>query len=135
MRDYSNELYHHGVLGMRWGKRKTPEKQNSSYSSKQQKRDIALYGKKGAKRINREMNKGNSVQGARHYEVKRQENAQNRKRIAKKIAKGTAAVTGIAVSIGIQQYETNPKFREKVNSGTEAAIKAIKNLGSSAKFF
>ena len=50
-----NELYHHGVKGMKWGVR---NKKNERYSVNQRIRDENVYGKSGVRRINRTMNEG-----------------------------------------------------------------------------
>ena len=52
---------------------------NSGYSSKQRKRDRAFYGKRGEKRINKKLNQGHGLQGARHYEVERKEKREKNK--------------------------------------------------------
>lgn len=66
---YNDEfLIHHGVKGMRWGIRKDRNR-NPNYSSKQRIRDRKLYGRGAERRINKRMNKGESVQSARHNEV------------------------------------------------------------------
>lgn len=66
--NHSDELYHFGVKGMKWGirkKRNKPSKAqlnklNADYTSRQRIKDQASYGKKGVERINRHMNKGRS---------------------------------------------------------------------------
>lgn len=54
-------LQHYGVLGMRWGHRKD-KKSGSSIRYKKLDREIdeAMYGKRGVKRIEKRMKKGNS---------------------------------------------------------------------------
>lgn len=66
--NHSEELYHFGVKGMKWGvrkKRNKPSKAqlnkpNADYTSKQRRTDQEDYGDEGVKRINRRMNKGQS---------------------------------------------------------------------------
>ena len=67
--EYEDYLEHYGVKGMKWGKRK----RNPNYSDDQMKRDSQVYGKRGAKRINKNMNKGDSVSTARSVEKTRRD--------------------------------------------------------------
>lgn len=87
------ELYHHGVKGMKWGVRKKRESSsdhNKNYSDKQRKRDRAFYGKRGEKRINKKLNEGYGLQGARHHEVERKDRAEKNKKLVRKGAKSVA---------------------------------------------
>ena len=60
-------LIHYGVKGMKWGVRHD----NPNYSSEQRKRDRSIYGRGGVRRINRRMNKGSGILGARSKEADR----------------------------------------------------------------
>ena len=65
---YDDYLEHYGVKGMKWGRRK-----NENYSSDQRARDSQIYGNRGVKRINKNMNKGESVSTARSREKTRRD--------------------------------------------------------------
>lgn len=62
-KEYESYLAHYGVPGMKWGVRK---EQASTYKDSQVKRDISMYGKSGARKINKYMLKGDTYQTARH---------------------------------------------------------------------
>lgn len=84
----SGSLAHYGVKGMKWGVRRarktSSSSRNKSYTEKQRKNDRAFYGAKGERRINRNLNKGYGLRGARHLEVERRDAREKRKKFAKK---------------------------------------------------
>ena len=108
---YSNELYHYGVKGMKWGVRKKSRNEpNKNYTEKQRKSDRALYGKGAERRINRKMNDGYNVSTARHFEVERRQRINKTKRIAK----NTARVVGpIALTIAVSELAN----RQRITAG------------------
>ena len=73
-----DELYHYGVMGMKWGKRKNPiayamnkisnrnkvSKFNDLYTKRRQTRDKKRFSPAGVKRINNRLNKGMSYDKA-----------------------------------------------------------------------
>lgn len=85
-------LKHYGVKGMKWGVRKDRAK-NPNYTEQQRKRDRQIYGRYGESRINRRMNKGDTVTNARGREVTRRNKTMNRNKYLRPVGKaaGTAA--------------------------------------------
>lgn len=90
---------------------------NENYSYEQRKRDQAIYGRRGMERINKEMHRGNSIQGARHYEAARRQRKEERGRKIRMVRRGAEAVGGAALAIGVFKYQTDPGFRSKVDRG------------------
>lgn len=123
----SAELYHHGVKGMKWGVRRKRANHNNDYSDKQRKQDRAFYGKGGERRVNKKMNEGYGLRGARHFEAERKERNDKRKKTAKKIAKKGAAITASALTTVGMMYVRDQAFNG--GRGTEAAKKAVKKAG------
>lgn len=95
--DDEGSLAHYGVKGMKWGVRRKRDEYNKSYTDKQRKNDRAMYGNRAEKRINRKLNEGYSLRGARHLEVERKERSEKRKKTTRKVRR---AVTGAAISAG-----------------------------------
>lgn len=102
-----NEIKHFGIEGMKWGVRRyqnedgtlTPAgkaRYNANYSEQQRTRDKKLYGRGAVERINKRMNKGESIQSARHDEVVRRDRIESGKAIAKNVAKGALVIGGAA---------------------------------------
>jgi len=113
----SEYLIHYGVKGQKWGRRNWQNYDgsytaagrqhygigerriarsniNKNYSVKQRNRDRSLYGKGGVKRINRSMNKGNSISGARSQEATRIHQARVRATRAGRVGSVIGAYAG-----------------------------------------
>lgn len=118
------ELTHFGVKGMRWGvRKKTPEVQNARYGSRQREDDLALYGKRGVKRINRSMNKGKT-----HKKAERRE-------LISSAAKRAALAVGLSVvTLALSEYgdTTVASIRSKAAANRKFAS-ATNLLGEATK--
>lgn len=159
----SNELYHHGIKGQKWGVRRyqnedgtlTPEGkkrylnpdgsyndlavkelkiQAGNYSNKQRIRDKKLYGKGAEKRINARMAKGESVQSARHDEVVRKEKIEKTKATVKR---GVKPIIKAAIGIGsaVAIAVLTPIAVNKVNDIISKHEKTkVRDMGNYDKF-
>lgn len=92
-------LAHHGVKGMKWGRRRD---RNPNYTDQQVKRDKQIYGNRGTKRINKALNKGDQISVARGAEKTRRDKVLNRNKYVREVGKGVAGIvtggTGYALS-------------------------------------
>ena len=106
---FSGELIHYGISGQKWGVRRyenedgtlTPagkerynKGQNENYREDQRKRDRVVYGKGGERRINRSMNEGYNISGARSKEAQRINKARTHARGAATTGAVTGAIAG-----------------------------------------
>lgn len=122
----NDELCHYGVKGMKWGIRRKRKTRNENYSDKQRKNDRALYGDRSEKRINKKLNEGYGLRGARHFEVERKERKEKTKRVAKK---GARAAAKAVATIGSYALTDEIFFG---GAGRKAAGRAAKTVGRAA---
>ena len=148
-------LMHYGVKGMQWGvrnyqnpdgtltdagkrryynsdgsltKKGIKEIPNPGYSKQQQYRDRSIYGEKGVRRINAQMNKGNMISGARSLEAKRVERRETAQKTIKKVVKIGVPIAATAIAVVGSLYVKSPQFRSTVNSGFSKANKAMNKV-------
>ena len=151
-------LAHYGVQGMKWGvrnyqnpdgsltdagkrryynsdgsltKKGIKEIPNKNYSSRQMRRDKSIYGEKGVKRINAELNKGNMISGARSLEAKRVETREKTSKNVKRAIKIGAATTAIAVTALYAYPPTRKAITGLVSKGMNSAYNAYDKMKES----
>ena len=101
---YDDYLAHFGVKGMRWGVRKASESKNANpnYTVKQRRRDAQVYGMRGQRRINKAMNKGDSLSIARGDEKTRRDRVLNSNKYVRQGGKVAGTVAGVvAANVGM----------------------------------
>lgn len=117
---YSNELYHYGIKGQKWGVRRYQNTDGSytdaglkrryghgrkdrrigayewspNYSEKQRMQDQRIYSRGAVKRINKRLKNGESIKGARSAEADRMERAANTARGVGNVARAVGGAGG-----------------------------------------
>lgn len=132
-------LAHYGVEGMRWGQRRGElSKSNPDYNSDQRKRDKQIYGRGGVKRINKNLNSGDSISTARGSEKTRRDRVFGRNKYVRQGGKVAGAVGGVVLAnVGISALskvaKTGPArtFVSKIfGSGAGASLSTIANFAN-----
>lgn len=98
----SNELSHHGIKGQKWGIRRFQNNDGTltsagkeRYSKEQYKRDVSVYGRAGAKRIQKHVERdGETVSGARSIEARRINMARRRALVGGQIGSTVGTIGG-----------------------------------------
>lgn len=138
------ELYHHGVMGQKWGKRNGPPYplKPEAHSDREKKfgykksigggRNEASY-EKNRKKVNRVEKKTANTQGsAREVPSEKKGLSDEQKKTLKKIAVGTAIVAGAALT-AYAAYKYSPQIKSAARNGKEIAAKYMKTTLSGAK--
>lgn len=117
-------LQHYGVKGMRWGKRKAAPRAEG-YSERDQRIDVNTHGRGGSKRINKSIEKGESLKTARNIETARRK--QRRQNAIALTLTGAYALSVFAPEImgATNNHVNNAVMRKKAANGERARQQAF----------
>lgn len=123
----SSELVHYGIKGMKWGVRRANlDAPNNRYSSANRTKDRSTHGERGVKRINRRLNKGQSLVEARARETTRT-NALITGALA------TAAALKIAGPVLLQSIAVRAE-RNRARAEYDRSQSENQNIGTSGRY-
>ena len=95
---YSDELMHFGIPGMKWGIHRYKDgKTIDGYKRHQYLRDQAIYGTRGANRIQKRVVNGYNVSGARSVEASKIDKARRSTKAARSILNPISSLAGAAI--------------------------------------
>lgn len=149
----NNYLIHYGVFGQKWGKRNyqyedgslTPEgrvhygvnekrSENPRYSSDQKRRDRSVYGRSGSVRIEKRINRGESISGARSREADRINSARRTAQTAGAVGRTVGEVGGAIAGFMMSKKVTDAlatKFDAVNDPAVNLAVRAAISAGAS----
>jgi hypothetical protein len=120
-----NELAHHGVKGMKWGKQKD-EPDNPKYTKQMRAHDLSQHGARAVGRINQHLNAG----GTRAQALEREDVRNARQRLA---VAGAVILTGLLADHGnVAAGSLKTYVGNRANDNRAAAKSAAVGIGSSA---
>lgn len=133
-----NELYHYGVKGMRWGKRKTRQWATAQHQPSSFKSSVlaGTYAATGNRRVGEALGRSNDRDAERWKQAKDADPKSYEKKpmsTQKKVAIGVAVTAGV-LAAGYGAYKVNNIVKNKAyNKSVEAGKRALSSLVTDSK--